>query len=207
MSIQSNINQGVSLMSMLASQTPQAAERRANKEVEADIAKSEMKRKYKEQQDLKEATADYTLKQALVKDYDRSKKGTPGGRSEGLKEHILTRQTAYTAGKRLLDLAPNEELAKTLGKYQEDITELNSQIKFNEQKNIQNKINKEVAKKVKEKEAAAKSALAVEQERISNTPSFDFGKLHPDTMPYMERAYKKAMRDTKRINKAQEEQK
>lgn len=158
MSIQSNINQGISLMSLLASQTSMAAKRRATKEAEADI----VKRKYEEEQETNRATAEYNIKHKQIKEYKRTKEGSPAGRQGVLEGHLLTRRIALEAGEYLYDRNPTPELAENIGKYKEEIEELSAKQEFNKKRRAQR-----AKKSQEEAEIAAQGALAAEQSRIA----------------------------------------
>jgi hypothetical protein len=134
MSIQSNINQGLSLMSLLASQTPMATKRRAAKEAEVELGK---KAKL-DAAETERATADYNIKHKQVQEFERTKKGLPWTKKKGEAQgHILARQTALEAGEYLYDRAPTQELADNIGKYKEEIEEINAKLELDKKNKIQ----------------------------------------------------------------------
>lgn len=176
MSIQSNINQGISLMSLLASQSPMAEERRITKKVEAEkplrdaeleLAREKTRAKTEErlkveaeaenrkaQEKLNNATILHKQHAENIADIVRTKKGQIN-RNYKLEGHISSREAAIESGEALRKLAPTPELEANLGKWKSEIEELRS-------------TQKDIAAKDKERkkiERAEKSATAAKREK------------------------------------------
>lgn len=178
MSIQSNINQGISLMSLLASQSPMAEERRITKKIEAEkplrdaeleLAREKTKVKTEERlkleleaenrkanEKLNNATGLHKQHAENIADIVRTKKGQINRNYKNQFEgHISSREAAIESGEALRKLAPTPELEANLGKWRSEIEELRST-----QKDIAAK-----ERERKKQERAEKSTTAAKREK------------------------------------------
>ena len=196
MSIQATINQGLSLASLLVSQTPYVDKRKVAKRVEAEAPAREMelktaaeKAKIKTEERLaaearaKEAekqsniatlTGTHQAHASVIGDIARTKKGLLSHSASDVKlyeGHISSREQAITSGKALQAVAPTEELAKNIGIWEHDITELKGAMKEEAAKQ-RKAISPKAAdkdKKIKESKESAKQAAEAEAARLAES--------------------------------------
>lgn len=196
MNIQSSINQGLSLASLLVSQTPYVEKRKVAKRVEAEAPAREMelktaaeKAKIKTEERLaaearaKEAekqsniatlTGTHQAHASVIGDIARTKKGILSHSASDVKlyeGHISSREQAITSAKALQAVAPTEELAKNIGIWEHDITELKGAMR--EEAAKQRKATSPKAadkdKKIKESKELAKQAAEAEAARLAES--------------------------------------
>lgn len=203
MSIQSNVNQGLSMLSLLATQTPRAEKHRVEKKVAAEApareAALEMKEKEARISEASQRTkteerlaAEAAAKEAekkgqiatlagthqahaqLVGALTRTKKGElshAAGDVKMYEGHISSREQAIASGKQLQALAPTEELAKNIGIWEHDITEIKNAMSAEKAKtrkaNAPKAANKD--KKINESKESAKQAAEAEQARLAES--------------------------------------
>lgn len=184
MSIQANINQGLSLIGLLASQTPYAEERRVKKKVAAEApareAALEMKRqeaaiatasatqkveerlalemKAKEtehQKKIGELTGIHEQHASFISDISRSKNGAIDRRkANSFEGHISAREAAIKSGEELRGYAPSAELEANIGKWRGEVEEI---------RGVQSEMKAE--RKAKEREAKSERAAAKDRKR------------------------------------------
>lgn len=196
MSIQSNVNQGLSMLSLLATQTPKAEKRRVEQKVAAEAPAREMelkteaeKAKIKTEERLaaearaKEAekkgqiatlTGTHQSHAQLVGEIARKKDGGIRhniGDVKMYEGHISSRETAITSAKALQAVAPTEELAKNIGIWEHDITELKGAMKEEAAKQRKATSPKAAAKdkKIKETKEEARQEQEAEQARLAES--------------------------------------
>lgn len=203
MSIQSNVNQGLSMLSLLATQTPRAEKRRVEQKVAAEAparaAALEMKEKEARISEASQRTkteerlaAEARAKEAekkgqiatltgthqahaqLVGALTRTKKGElshAAGDVKMYEGHISNRETAIASAKALQAVAPTEELAKNIGIWEHDITELKGAMKEEDAKKRKTTAPKAAAKdkKIKESKESVKQAQEAEQARLAES--------------------------------------
>lgn len=181
MSIQANINQSISLMGMLASQTSLAETQRTKARLKAEDKAAIM-----------QADKDIEVYEKVA-DYGK----TP--ETEG--ERVVQQEIAEKGKRGYLSkfmLEPTEENLAMAERAADDIAELRAQ-KIPEEKTSSRAAEKRKARE--EAEKAAQVSLEEEQMRIAKTPSFDLDKLAEGPRARVERAYKKAEKDTYYLNK------
>jgi hypothetical protein len=184
MSIQANINQGLSLIGLLASQTPYAEERRVKKRVAAEApareAALEMKKKEAEiataaatqkveerlalemgakeeerQKKIGELTGIHEQHASFISDISRSKSGAIDRRkATSFEGHISAREAAIKSGEELRGYAPSAELEANIGKWRSEVEEI---------RGVQSEMKAE--KKAKEREAKSERAAAKDRKR------------------------------------------
>ena len=145
MSIQSNINQGISLVSLLVSQSPQATKARVAADVaarkperDAEVALSANKAKvateerektkllFEEEErkrNVERTKATYESHYKLVEPIEKTLTGEIHSGSAQRKkwaEHLTTRDAAIKSGKALFELEPTTELRTQLGELETD---------------------------------------------------------------------------------------
>lgn len=190
MSIQASINQTMSLAGLLFSQTPIAEEGR----IEA-----QHKRR------VKEAKRDINLAQAAENEaldtyVETVEKISKAGKEKGLSDAEIDNSIMETA-----EYAVYKEAMAAETKAHSRLAELEPT-----KKNISGMVSRRRAEMEQlEVEQKARQALAAEQSRISKsnqvTKSLDISKLDKRTLPRVERAYKRAERDTKYLTKNNQE--
>lgn len=173
MNIQSNINQMVSLAGLLVSQTPMAAA---------------AKEKAVEQQKLKGLQKNIGKAEAateeVLKEYDDAK----GSYEQAAAEELFTSsfEKEATAQEELFYANPTAEGARSVVRYKAALAGHKDRLE-------------DIAKE------EASMALQKEQERIANSnqivKSLDISNIDERALPRLERAYKKAQRDTKYLTK------
>ena len=170
MSIQGNINQGISLMSLLASQSPMADEQRER------IKNAKIQKQADKDVETYEQMADYGI--------------DPTNEAEAAVQLQIAEKGA-SAYQKQFELNPNTH---NYNRYQAslgDVGDLQSQLsKFQKQQQM--------------KESAADAGMA-EATRIAEsrdlTNMLDLSKLDERTLGRVNRAYKRAERDTKYLRK------
>lgn len=211
MSIQSNINQGLSLVSLLLSQSPGAKAKEADDAAAiakaTTIGKEEGKKEAREEraaQELEDTKRLFSEHSSLIKPYKLTDKVT----METIDRHIMSRENALRHGKKLQDLQPSDALADQLAQWTTEVRTLKGKLKETHELGRQtamrrkNKPNEDAA-------ISAAAALEVEQDRIaaSNaiTRSLDISNIDERALPRLERAYSRAVRDTKYLSKGNTE--
>lgn len=200
MSIQSTINQGMSVAALLFSQSDFAKETRDIRMAEKNINKLSAIGK----------EADYGISQYV------EGAGTDVSAAD-LKENLpefgiaaRTREQIAEQRQKIAELKPSKE---NIGKYTAAAEDAGEYSLVNAYKNPSSytfgpregalygytKKQKQDAAK-----ASAADALTAEAERIAATPSFDLSKLAEGPRARVERAYKKAERDTKYLSKKED---
>lgn len=127
MSIQSTINQGISLVSLLVAQTPKVKRKEAEEAAARQEAISQASergrqaglqeaREARAAQDLEETRRLFSEHSALVKPI-----GTTAERLETIEGHIGSRKTAVESGRKLQELEPTEERLAQLSQWEADI--------------------------------------------------------------------------------------
>lgn len=191
MSIQANVNQMISVMGLLISQTSAAETRKSQKKVEtekplreAELALTKAKsaatheeRLLAEQKERETKTAEakkfYETQASAVKELNRTRSGEihkQTGSGEWL-ARISEREGAIEAGEALRKLSPSVELESALGTWKTELNQL--QILQNEKDVAARLQGRKAAKKqVKEDEAneSAEQAKTAEQKRILFSP-------------------------------------
>lgn len=203
MSIQSSVNQGISIFSMLLSQTPAAEKRRVEKAVEArapereadlkqaqakaDIAIAEAKsktedrlklteesKKKKLEDDIIRQTGIHKTHAAAVADLPRTKSKEQLSATQAdlatYPGHLASRKAAIQSGEKLNKIAPSQELADNLAKWNKEIEEIKA---FQADLETKKQIKQEADELRKKRERAlrrAENAKKLEQERLARTP-------------------------------------
>lgn len=202
MSIQANINQGLSLLGLLASQSPMAQAGRVKTEERARVKSAE-----------KSITKLEKIRDQGDEDilaYVQGAEGMPLS-AEQIKEEVPGYSTKIRAEK---ELANKYEQLAHLKPTEENLAGYNAALSstqgyahqaFENPKGYEFEYDKKFGgygvRQVQKAKQKAAEALQVEAERIAATPSFDLDKLHPSARARVERAYKKAEHDTKYLNK------
>ena len=187
MSIQSTLNQGMSVAALLFSQSDFAKDLRGVRVAKRDIATYETM-----------ADEGRTIEGGVEEKLAKIKNPSDEMKAEAA-ENVATAQTAIAemgeqGYKTLFRLKPS---AKTYADYQKHAGDTT---------NIQKEKERYLSKLGKQEQAkmSADEALAAEAERIAATPSFDLSKLAEGPRARVERAYKKAERDTKYLSKKED---
>lgn len=210
MSIQSTVNQGISLVSLLVAQSPAAQEKKKNEAEQLSRAsargsatgRQEVKKQV-EAQELENTRRLFDEHSALVQTYGHNIRT-----DETIQRHIDTREAAMKHGKKLQDAEPDDARADLLAKWKTEIDWLKGRRK--ELINAGVEARKKQKNKPQEDAAiSAAAALEVEQDRIaaSNaiTRSLDISNIDERALPRLERAYNRAVRDTKYLSKGNTE--
>lgn len=193
MSIQANINQGLSLVTLLFQQTDVAKKWSQETQAKKDLANYY---KMAEQGvEIEEATEEWAENVAANTGGTAPSPEMKKERAEGeaaAQETIA--QLGENAAKKLYELNPTE---KTYQAYVRTATGIPS---IRQQKaQYMSKLDKQIEAKNK-----AADALAAEQARLKEANSLDLSKLDERARPRVERAYKKAERDTKYLTKKED---
>lgn len=185
MNIQANINQGISLMSLLYSQTPMAEEARESMAHTRQIKGAEGK--------IKEAEkAENIALEEYQKILDNPKITDEGIlQSAEYKGYTAAGEAVEDAYKDLMRLDPSTGTYKRIVARQRESAEQREAVEQVRKKSPIDKQN--------ETSIAANEALAAEQQRLANTP--DFSHIDERARPRLERAYNRALRDTKYLTK------
>ena len=166
MSIQSNINQGISLMSLLVSQSPLADAQREK------IKEAKIQKQADKDVETYERMADYGI--------------DPTNEAEAAVQLQIAEKGA-SAYEKQFELNPT---TYNYGRYQAslgDVGDLRGQLsKFQKQQQM--------------KDAATDAGMA-EAQRLADSNMLDLSKLDARTIDRVNRAYKKAERDTKYLTK------
>ena len=192
MSIQSTINQGLSLAGLLFSQSPQVEFKRSVKRVEATapereaaLAQEEAKKEIavaaatekvenrlaaeaveKErlrQEDITRKTDLYTTSAGLIGPLAKTKAGTLNkSYTKQLEEHKSTRTAAISAAEKLYEVAPSSELHKNIGTWKAEIKEIEDTLRGGRHSNHAR------TRKAANAELAAERARIEESNRIKN---------------------------------------
>lgn len=205
MSIQSTINQGMSVAALLFSQTDFAKETRDVRILNRDIGKLEQ------------------IQESGRKEITEYVKGADEGakvEAEDIKENVPGYGTMLEAEEALLEkhrqlssIRPTRENIENYGYAKRNMAGYDREAYANPADYTFGYVKgKEydtynVGKKQKQDTAkdAAKDALAAEADRIAATPSFDLSKLAEGPRARVERAYQRAERDTYYLNKNKKE--
>lgn len=188
MSIQSTINQGMSVAALLFSQSDTAKNLRSIRMAKKDIATYETMADEGRtiEGEVEERMANFTNPSNEL-------------RKEAAENVAAAQTTIAEMGERgykeLFRLKPS---AETYNAYQRHAGEPG---------NIQREKERYISKldKQKAEEIKANDAVAAEMERIAATPSFDLSKLAEGPRARVERAYQRAERDTYYLNKNKKE--
>lgn len=205
MSIQSNINQGISLMGLLISQNPALREQA---EYKADVERTQ-----KRVNNLSEIEANYT---------EEINKALTEGKTE-LKDFLDTDAGGYlhaeravsgeitSARKKLVELDPTAENLEAYAGYAgmnddafahpENYTISPTTYKGQLTYSIGKKEPKTATSKAEDAAERAADAGAAEAARIASSHMYDLSRLHDAPRARVERAIKRAERDTKHLKK------
>lgn len=203
MSIQSTINQGMSVAALLFSQSDFAKETRDVRILNKDIGKLEQ------------------IQESGRKEITEYVKGADEGakvEAEDIKDNVPGYGTMLEAEEALLEkhrqlssIRPTRENIENYGYAKRNMAGYNREAYANPA-DYNFGYSKEydtyhVGKKQKQDTAktAANDALAAEAERIAATPSFDLSRLAEGPRARVERAYQRAERDTYYLNKNKKE--
>ena len=193
MSIQSNVNQGISLVSLLASQTPMAAAQR-----EKAVHSQQIKTLRENVSRAEEANYQAL---ALAENAETEFKGNKEAEEAAYEVYGDTLKAELEARERLFREDPTAEdvrqLVLTRGAISGYETGLAEARETADQK-------RGIKSKTAEATKKARENLAAEQERIaaSNeiTRSLDISNIDERALPRLERAYRRAQRDTKYLS-------
>lgn len=180
MSIQSTINQGISLVSLLVAQTPMVKKKEAEDAAARQEAISQASERGRQEglqeardkraaQDLEEARRLYGEHSALVKSFGKG--GPKAEKFETLRTHIETRQNAVASARRLQDFEPSQELIDQIGQWNTEIDQLVERQKYfgelgraANRESIAEGQETRAAKRKKQREEAEASAAAAQEE-------------------------------------------
>lgn len=166
MSIQANINQGISLMSLLLSQSPMADAQREK------IKEDKIQEQADKDVETYEQMADYGI--------------DPTNEAEAAVQLQIAEKGA-SAYQKQFELNPNTRNYKKYQASLEDVGDLQGQLsKFQKQQQT--------------KQIAADAGMA-EAQRLADSNMLDLSKLDARTLDRVNRAYKRAERDTKYLTK------
>lgn len=193
MSIQSNINQIFSLAGLVFPHTPLGQEMSKRYQVDKDI---EAANKFAEQgREIEESTESWAEERAAkgISTSPEQKKERAEAEAQG--QNLLV-EKGISAYKAKFDMDPTEK------NYENYVRQLAGRPEIEQQKKTYiSKLDKQIESKNK-----AADALAAEQERIAASNRLDLSKLDERARPRVERAYKKAERDTKYLTKNKNKQ-
>lgn len=179
MSIQSTINQGISLVSLLVAQTPMVKKKEAEEAATRQEAISQASergrqaglqeaREARATRDLEETRRLFSEHSALVKPI-----GATAERLETIEGHIGSRRAAVESGRKLQELEPTEERLAQLSQWEADIGTLEEKKKSiyetgraaRKEAIAEGQETRAAKRKKKREEAEASAAAAQEEEQ------------------------------------------